>query len=104
MHGQQHIKPLTFILLTWSIGWAPNNASKWDMGFNLAFKGLIHYILMHEYGRAHFTLLYCVLALVHMHKWIEFQQQITKVMWTTIKTEEQKSWHRKVLLQSDKLL
>jgi hypothetical protein len=24
----------------WSIGWAPNNASKWQMGYNLAFKGL----------------------------------------------------------------
>jgi hypothetical protein len=32
---------LTLILLTWSIWWA-NNASKWQMGFNLAFKGSIH--------------------------------------------------------------
>jgi hypothetical protein len=32
---------LTLILLTWSIWWAPNNASKWQMGFNWAFKGLI---------------------------------------------------------------
>jgi hypothetical protein len=24
----------------WRIGWAPNNASKWQMGFNLVFKGL----------------------------------------------------------------
>jgi hypothetical protein len=31
---------LTLILLTWSIGWAPNNASIWQMGFNLAFEGL----------------------------------------------------------------
>jgi hypothetical protein len=31
---------LTLILLTWSIGWAPNNASKSQMGFNSAFKGL----------------------------------------------------------------
>ena len=31
---------LTLILLTWRIGRAPNNASKWQMGFNLAFKGL----------------------------------------------------------------
>jgi hypothetical protein len=31
---------LTLILLTWRIGWAPNNASKWQMGFNLVFKGL----------------------------------------------------------------
>jgi len=25
---------LTIILLTWKIWWAPNNASKWQMGFN----------------------------------------------------------------------
>ena len=31
---------LTLILLTWRIRWAPNNASKWQMGFNSAFKGL----------------------------------------------------------------
>ena len=29
------------ILLIWKIGWAPNNASKWQEGFKLAFKGLI---------------------------------------------------------------
>jgi hypothetical protein len=33
---------LTLILLMWRIGWAPNNASKWQMRFNSAFKGLIH--------------------------------------------------------------
>ena len=33
---------LTFILLTWRIWWVPNNASKWQMGFNSAFKGLIY--------------------------------------------------------------
>jgi len=33
---------LTLILLTWKIRWAPNNASKWQMGFNLAFKGLMY--------------------------------------------------------------
>jgi len=31
---------LTLILLMWRIWWAPNNASKWQMGFNLAFKRL----------------------------------------------------------------
>jgi len=35
---------LTLILLTWRIWWAPNNASKWQMGFNSAFKGLNHVI------------------------------------------------------------
>ena len=32
--------PLTLTLLTWRIRWAPNNASRWQMGFNWAFKGL----------------------------------------------------------------
>jgi len=31
---------LTLVLLTWRIWWAPNNASKWQMGFNSAFKFL----------------------------------------------------------------
>ena len=31
---------LTLILLTWIIWWAPNNASKWQIRFNWAFKGL----------------------------------------------------------------
>jgi len=31
---------LTLILLTWRIWWAFNNASRWQMGFNLVFKGL----------------------------------------------------------------
>jgi hypothetical protein len=33
---------LTLILLTWRIWWDPNNASKWQMGFNSAFKRLIN--------------------------------------------------------------
>ena len=37
--GEQY-RSLTLIVLTWRIWWAPNNASKWLMGFNLAFKGL----------------------------------------------------------------
>jgi hypothetical protein len=32
------VSSLTLILLTWRIWWAPNNASKWRMGFNSAFK------------------------------------------------------------------
>jgi hypothetical protein len=35
------MRTLTLILLTWRIWWAPNNASKWQMGFNLAFEGLM---------------------------------------------------------------
>jgi len=33
------INPLTLIQLTWRIWWAPNNASRWQMGFNSALKG-----------------------------------------------------------------
>jgi hypothetical protein len=41
-HSQsRRICYLTPILLTWRIGWAPNNASNWQMGFNSTFKGLI---------------------------------------------------------------
>jgi len=32
---------LTLNLLTWKIRWALNNASRWQMGFNSSFKGLI---------------------------------------------------------------
>ena len=39
---------LTLILLTWRIWWAPNNANKWQMGFNLAFKGLINQSAHHN--------------------------------------------------------
>ena len=35
------VNDLTLILLTWSKWWTPNNATKWQMGFNSAFKGLI---------------------------------------------------------------
>jgi hypothetical protein len=38
---------LTLYLLTWRILLAPNNASKGQVGFNSAFKGLIHYALSH---------------------------------------------------------
>jgi hypothetical protein len=31
---------LTLTLLTWRIWWSPNNAIRWQMGFNSAFKGL----------------------------------------------------------------
>ena len=33
---------MCLILLTWRIWWAPNNASRWQMEFNSAFKGLMH--------------------------------------------------------------
>ena len=35
------MKTLTLTLLTWTKWRAPTNASKWRMGFNSAFKGLM---------------------------------------------------------------
>jgi len=32
---------LALILLNWRVWWAPNDASKWQMGFNSVFNGLI---------------------------------------------------------------
>jgi hypothetical protein len=34
------IVSLTLIPLMWRMWWGPNNASRWQMGFNAAFKGL----------------------------------------------------------------
>jgi len=34
------VPKLTVNLLTWNIWWAPSNASRWQMGFNSACKGL----------------------------------------------------------------
>jgi hypothetical protein len=40
--GGGAVAALTLILLTWRIRRAPYNVSKWQMGFNSAFKGLVH--------------------------------------------------------------
>jgi len=42
------VNNLTFILLTWKKLWAPNNASKQQMGFNSGFKGLNSTIIFRE--------------------------------------------------------
>ena len=39
--------------LTWKIWWAPNNASKWQMGFNSAFKGLSRLHCLHHGCASH---------------------------------------------------
>jgi hypothetical protein len=41
---------LTLILLTWRIWRAPNNASRWEMGFNLAFKRLSIQVHIHVFS------------------------------------------------------
>jgi len=64
------IKSLTLILLTWRIWWAPNNASKWQMGFNSAFKGLIELCfwlyIVYIYCLYPLSIIYC-LYLLSLH-------------------------------------
>jgi hypothetical protein len=43
-------KSLTLILLTWTIWRAPTNASKWRMGFNSTFKGLMDLVPLKYFG------------------------------------------------------
>jgi hypothetical protein len=57
---------LILILLTWRIGWALSNASWWQMGFNLAFKGLTLMTV-----RPTFTFIKFV-----MYYWINFVQMV----------------------------
>jgi len=38
--GKELPQPLTLNPLTWKIWLDPNNASRWEVGFNSAFKGL----------------------------------------------------------------
>jgi hypothetical protein len=45
MRGEEK---LTCILLTWRIRRVPNNARKWQMGFNTAIKGLIPRLGLHR--------------------------------------------------------
>jgi len=40
---------LTLMLLTWKIWWAPNNAIKWQIEFNSAFKVLKFYTLLTQF-------------------------------------------------------
>jgi len=42
---------LTLILLMWRIWWVPNHASRWQMVFNSAFKGLTHMNIKFAYGK-----------------------------------------------------
>ena len=77
------VNDLTLILLTWRKWWTPNNATKWQMGFNSAFKGLNrtgaqqynHYIQHGDNKNCYVTLRYVedvtviVLFLSFLYSW-----------------------------------
>ena len=48
-----YIPVLTLILPTWRIWWAPNNASRLQMGFNSAFKRVNPFIIQHALQQVH---------------------------------------------------
>ena len=54
VRSNQQINTLTLILLTWRIWWAPNNACKWQMRFNSAFKGLMKVWSLEVFGTIRF--------------------------------------------------
>jgi hypothetical protein len=59
---------LTLILLTWSIWWAHNNASKWQLGFNSAFKGLKEvFFIWRKFGKSIISLNSCWQKLRYLH-------------------------------------
>ena len=62
------VNDLTCILLTWRKG-TPNNASKWQMGFNSAFKGLnITYCVCLCYAACNVPASYCRLWPVRLSR------------------------------------
>jgi hypothetical protein len=61
---------LTLILLMWRIGWAPNNASRWQMGFNSAFKGNSSDLLNaynEDYTKKYSTTIFVLNIFCHAH-------------------------------------
>ena len=61
-------KKLALILLEWRIWWAANNASRWQMGFNSAFKGLSDCFCFKSVGQRLLRLVWRVSA-VRPGKW-----------------------------------
>jgi hypothetical protein len=61
----------------WKIGWAPNNASKWQMGFNSAFKGLSHHFLLLAKFKILSTLVTLMICTICLNITIELAFQLT---------------------------
>jgi len=59
--SSKHVEQLTLNPLTWKIWWAPNNASRWQMGFNSAFKGLRNIGVINSTTRSHLFGYFCTI-------------------------------------------
>ena len=72
---KRYTKNAALTLLTWRIWWLPNNAGKWQMGFNSGFKGLIcrcnynckQVGLQHLYVSSDFIYIYIYIYITHTH-------------------------------------
>jgi len=67
---------LTLILLTWRIWWAANNASRLQIGFNSAFKGLmqVHTTKFHEKPSSWSRIVH-----TQTQRWKDVRRDITKL-------------------------
>ena len=68
---------LTLNPLTWKIWWAPNNASRWQTGFNSAFKGLNHSLHPQGLLRKFQAVVIYIIYRVIEKRWTGFETTIT---------------------------
>ena len=77
------IKSLIRTLLMWRIWWAPNNASKLQRGFNLAFKGLTELCL---------TIFYSYFMILHKTTGMSHLKPVLEIAWHTLFQFTASSW------------
>jgi len=71
----------------WKIGWAPNNASRWQIGLNSAFKGLMANIRCQKFGSLLVTTWPYFSTLLTIHSWdslLQFPYGLTVTSFTRI--------------------
>jgi hypothetical protein len=76
---------LTLILLTWRKWWAPNNASRWQMEFNSAFKGLIRSTHTHTHTQNPGLKILCSNIYVRINKLQVFSKFYVVWLWTLLR-------------------
>ena len=72
------LEKLTLNLLTTTIVAPPSNASKWQMGFNSAFKGLIPVGSFEDYGIMCVTYTLIKSHLLNRHQRVIFNNKLSK--------------------------
>jgi len=70
-------------MLMWRVWWAPNNASKWQMGFYSAFKGLTELCL---------TVYYLYIIILHNTMGMSHLKPVLEIVWHTLVQFTASSW------------